>query len=60
MDESEVILAIQDKLIFSDQKTVARDLGVSASYLNDILHKRRKVSDRIGFLLGFEKVWRKI
>ena len=60
MDESEVVLALQNKLMVKSQKVVAQELGISTSYLNDILKMRRKISEKVGLMLGFEKVWRKI
>ncbi len=37
------------------QRAVARSLDVSAAYINDILHGRRGVSERIANALGFSQ-----
>jgi DNA-binding transcriptional regulator YdaS (Cro superfamily) len=41
------------------QEKLAEWLGISPQYTSDILNGRRKISERIGSLLGFEKIWRK-
>ncbi len=40
------------------QKQVAADMGVSASYLNDVLQGRREPADAICNGMGFERIVR--
>ncbi len=44
------------------QKAVAGKLGFSTAYINDVLHDRREISDKMAKALGYERVttWRRI
>jgi len=42
-----------------NRETVCNKLGISPQYLCDLLLGRRDISDKIGGLLGYERVWRK-
>jgi plasmid maintenance system antidote protein VapI len=39
----------------STQLAVARELGVSAQHINDLLNGRRKLTERIAVALGFSR-----
>ena len=47
---------VERLLYASYQKDVARDLGVSAAYLNDYLQGRREPGEKLLCGLGFERV----
>jgi DNA-binding transcriptional regulator YdaS (Cro superfamily) len=38
------------------QKAAAKELGISVSYLNDVLHKRREPGRKIASAFGMRKV----
>jgi DNA-binding transcriptional regulator YdaS (Cro superfamily) len=38
------------------QRPFAQQIGVTPSYINDIVHKRRLLSDRILAVIGIERV----
>lgn len=40
----------------SSQTILARELGISVSYLGDVLHGRRGISDRMARALGYERL----
>jgi transcriptional regulator with XRE-family HTH domain len=50
---------LRDKLkaycLIKSQKEVARELGVSASYLSDILRGNREFPETIAVLMGYQK-----
>jgi len=60
--ESELIEKLRKRASESTQRAVAQELGISIQMLNDLLHGRRQVSDRLASVLGFERrvVFRKV
>lgn len=56
LDEDELRILLTHKLEASYQKDVARDLRVSAGYLNDFMHCRRAPGAKLLAALGYERV----
>ena len=57
MTKSEFMLFLHDKIREAgDQKTLAKQLGVSQSHLSDVLNGRREPADKILTGLGLRRV----
>lgn len=55
--ENEVIALLRDYVReHGSQRAFAALVGISTSYLNDVLHKKRRVNDALLKQLGFERV----
>lgn len=55
--EGEVIATLRDYVReHGSQRAFAALVGISTSYLNDVLHKRRRVNDALLKQLGFTRV----
>lgn len=54
---AEMLANIQDLAVRSKtQREAARQLGISAAYLSDILAGRRELSAEVGAKLGYKRV----
>lgn len=57
MTKTEFMLFLHDKIREAgDQKTLAKQLGVSQGYLSDVLLGRREPADKILTCLGLRRV----
>ena len=56
LTNDEVRTFVRAMLLDSNQRQIAENLGVSASYLNDYLHSRRDPGPALLDGLGLEKV----
>lgn len=56
MDEEEVLNVLWSRVTKANQKGVAEKMGVSVSFLNDVLHKRRGLTKPVLDWLGLERV----
>ena len=56
IDISDLIITLEKMSARSSQKEVARTLGISAQYLNDIMHYQRKPGKKILSGLGLRKI----
>jgi len=62
MDDTPVLNEIRKyeaKLGFGWQILLAAKVGISPSYMCDIVSGRRSISEHIGEKFGYERVWRK-
>jgi plasmid maintenance system antidote protein VapI len=57
--ETQVVEIIRKEVGKSSQRQVAREKGITAAYLNDIIHGRRKVSAAVAALFGYEMTFQK-
>lgn len=55
LTEDEVIAIIRKEVEATSGRAVAKRIGVSDSYISDILAGKRPVSDSIAFAYGFER-----
>lgn len=53
--QSEIVAVIQRMVDRSSQRQVADKLGISYTYLNDILHGRTDVSENVALKLGYQR-----
>lgn len=53
--EDEVLAAIRKRTDSSSIRAVARELGVSAPYLSDVLLRKRTISVKVANLFGFRR-----
>jgi plasmid maintenance system antidote protein VapI len=53
--ESEVVERIKRETQTTSLRRVARQIGVSAGYLSDIINGNRAVSDNMALAFGFER-----
>lgn len=51
-----LVRLLEEKIKRSTQKEVAQELNISRSYLNDIIHEKRSISNNLANKLGYEKV----
>lgn len=57
IDKTELIAQIRDSVLdFGGQKAAAKEWGISAQYLNDILRGRRDVGQSVLDAMGFERI----
>lgn len=54
--EHDLLDQLTDRVLSSSQCKVAAELGVSTSYLNDVLRGRRCVSDHLAMRIGWQRV----
>lgn len=55
--EAEVVAALREHVHkVGSQKLVAAYVGVSASYLNDVLHGKRRINGALLRYLGYERI----
>jgi len=55
----EPIEVLKGKLKSKSQRQLAEELGLSASYIADVVHRRRPPSERLLDALGLEMVYRR-
>jgi len=55
-DQEALLDILQKKTIDKTQREVAKELGISYQYLNDILQGRRNISDNIAKRLGYTRI----
>ena len=55
LTENEVREEIREKTKASSLRRTAKEYGLSAAYLSDILADQRDVSERVAGLFGFDK-----
>ena len=55
MKREQLLKTLRDKVAASTQRAAAKELGVSASYLGDVLKGRREVGPSILRALGLER-----
>jgi lambda repressor-like predicted transcriptional regulator len=53
--EDDVLAAIRKRTDLSSIRAVARELGVSAAYLCDVLSRKRTISVKVAKLFGFRR-----
>jgi len=58
MDDKKPIDELKRLLQTGNRETVCNKFGISEQYLCDILKGRRSVSERVGGLLGFKRIWK--
>ena len=57
LSESEMLMLLRDFVAYwGSQQEAARELGISNSYLNDILHGRRPAGDKVAQRFGYRYV----
>ena len=58
---SEVLQELRKRVELSSQTSVARELGITISMVNDLVRERRDISERIAEALGYtrEMIFRK-
>lgn len=59
--QSDLLKVLNERIAGSSQKTVAEALGVTPQLVNDLVHGKRDISERIAKALGYtrEIVFRK-
>lgn len=55
LTEAEVKTLLRKKVYAASQKEIAKELGISAAYLCDILQGRRDVSASVAAMLGLRR-----
>ena len=50
------ITVLMKRLETASYRELARELGFSAAYLNEVVHKRRPPSDNLAEALGLERI----
>lgn len=55
LTEQDVIAVLRKRVDASSQVKVAAEMGIHPSMMNDLIHGRRAVSDRIAKKLGYTK-----
>ena len=53
--EGQVVQALREKLDRSTQSAVAKQLGFSPQFINDVLADRRKLTTQLADALGFHE-----
>lgn len=53
--QDEVLAAIRKRTDASSIRSVAKELGLSAAYLSDVLLGNRQVSDKVAESFGFQR-----
>lgn len=56
----DLVRMLWERVDASSQKEVAASLEISKPFLNDVLHGRRNITNRVASRLGFERVFRRI
>lgn len=62
LNDEELLDLLRKLVKQSSQKQVSADLGVSRAFLNDILHGRRSMTERIAAAMGYQRlvIYRKV
>lgn len=56
LNDADVVRIIKAAVVLSNQKTVAKNIGISQQYLCDVLRGRRGLSDKMLAKIGYRRI----